>query len=81
MRLDLGIEGFSEWGDVCITAGRGSIWVRRSDTEVVRVDPETGDVVGRYPAAGGGGCIAVGFGSLWVANFMDSTVWRIRLDD
>jgi streptogramin lyase len=78
---DIGIEALSEWGDVCIAAGRGTVWVRTTDTEVVRVDPQTGKVVSRYPAAGGGGCIAVGFKSLWVVNFIDSTVWRIPLDD
>lgn len=78
-RYDIGIRDLSQWGDLCVVAARGSLFVRTKDTEVVRVDPATGGVVDRYPAGGGGGCIAVGFGSLWVANFATHSVWRIPL--
>ncbi len=38
-------------------------------------------IVRRYSAAGGGGCMAVGYRSLWVANFIDDTDWRIPIDE
>jgi streptogramin lyase len=80
-RFDVGIRDLSQWGDICLVSGRGSLWVRTKDTEVARVDPATGSVIARYPAGGGGGCIAVAFGSLWVANFATHSVWRIPLKE
>jgi hypothetical protein len=66
----------SQGGDVPVVAGAGSVWVRTGDTTVVRIDPTTEQAIETYPAAGGGGGIAVAFGSLWVANGGLSTVWR-----
>jgi glutamine cyclotransferase len=64
------------WGDIVFTAGAGSVWVRASGTTVARIDPATGDVIANYRATGGGGGIAVAFGSLWVANAGADTTWR-----
>lgn len=57
-----------------IAIGEGGVWVTTLDA-VVRIDPETGDVVAKMDLAevdsaipGGGDGIAVGFGSVWVAN-------------
>jgi TolB protein len=63
-----------------IAIGEGAVWVTTVDA-VVRLDPQTADVVARIDIAeadsaipGGGEGIAVGFGSVWVANpvFTDS---------
>lgn len=57
-----------------------TMWARVSATELARVDLERGKVVERYelpsaPIPGGG--LVVGFGSVWVMNFGEGTVWRI----
>jgi hypothetical protein len=48
--------------------------VTRHRREIARVDTESVEVVRRYRRQEAAGCIAVGFGSLWVANLLDSTV-------
>jgi DNA-binding beta-propeller fold protein YncE len=78
-RLSIPIRPFTQAGDIAIVASAGSVWVRTSDRKVVRIDVRTGRVDRTYPASGGGGGLAVAFGSLWVANAGDDTVWRIRL--
>jgi streptogramin lyase len=62
-----------------VAVGQGSVWVavrgeRHEDNAVVRIDPDTGEVVARIPGdvvpgweVGGGG-IAVDDGSIWVAG-------------
>lgn len=77
-RIAVELHPFSQFGDAVVAAGRGSIWIRTGDASVARIDPHTGTVTKRYSAdrAGGGGGIAVGFGSLWIANFGSLTVWR-----
>ena len=55
--------------DQAPVAALGSLWLRISDTSVVRVNPTDGTVIATYPAGPGGGAVAVDFGSLWVANF------------
>jgi streptogramin lyase len=64
-----------------IAIGLGAIWVRVQSGLVVRFDPRSGRVTGRYPAdpAAGGGFIAVADGSLWEPNFDSGTLWRVRL--
>jgi streptogramin lyase len=76
--LSIAYHALSQAGDFPIIAGNGSVWVRTSDSSVARIDPASGNVIARYPAeaAGGGGGIAIGFGSLWVANFGTGTIWR-----
>jgi streptogramin lyase len=70
----------SGYYDEAPVAALGSLWLRISDTSVVRVDPADGKVVATYPAGPGGGAVAVDFGSLWVANFNTDTVWRERIN-
>ena len=78
--LPIKFTPFSQWGLPGIATGAdGTLFVRTSDDAVTQVDPKTGHVLRSYPAAGGGGEIAVGFGSLWVANAVDDTVSRIQL--
>ncbi|MGN6798135.1 MAG: hypothetical protein ACTHKS_08300 [Gaiellaceae bacterium] len=74
--LPIKVTPMSEFGDLYVVAGAGSLWMRTSNTSVARIDPATGKVVGRFAASGGGGGIAVGFGSLWVANAGADTIWR-----
>jgi streptogramin lyase len=74
--LPIPIESFSQLGDVAIVADRDSVYLRTSDTQVVQIDANTGKVTAQFPAAGGGGGIAVAAGSLWVVNAEDGTVWR-----
>lgn len=61
--------------------GLGDVWVRVRSSTVLRIDPNSGKIVGRYPASptGHGGYLAVAFGSLWICNFDDDTVWRDRV--
>jgi len=76
--IPLAMNPFTEWGDIPVVAGAGSIWIRTADTRVDRVDPAAGRVIGVYRAAddGGGGGLAVAFGSLWVDNAGTGSVWR-----
>jgi streptogramin lyase len=76
-----GYTGMSQFFDANPVDGLGSLWVRIADGTVARIDPATGTVTGTYPAdpAGGGGEVAVAFGSLWVANFATDTIWRVRI--
>lgn len=64
-----------------IALGDGDLWIRNSTSKIVRFRPGTGRVIGVYPGSptAGGGFYAVAFGSLWVANFDDDTVWRDRV--
>ena len=71
----------SDFSDDPVVAGLGSIWVRTTSKTVLRMDPMTGKGTGRYPGDPGanGGWPALGFGSLWEANFDSDTVWRVRV--
>lgn len=76
--IRLPMRPFTEWGDIPVVAGAGSIWIRTADTRIDRVNPATGRVIAVYRAAddGGGGGLAVAFGSLWVDNAGADSVWR-----
>jgi streptogramin lyase len=76
-----GYQPLSGGYEVFPIAAAGSIWLHSSDGIVARLDQSTGRLLGQYPAdrAGGGGNIAYGFGSLWVANVGEGTVWRDRV--
>lgn len=76
--IPLRMQPFTEWGDIPIVSGAGSVWLRTSDTRLDRIDPATGRVLATYPAdsGGGGGGLAVAFGSLWVDNAGSDSVWR-----
>ena len=75
-RLPLKIHPMSAFGDIYIVATPNGVWVRTGNTSIARLNPTTGRVVARYPATGGGGGLAVAFGSLWVANAGNDTIWR-----
>jgi streptogramin lyase len=67
---------YTEFGDVAITSNGNDIYWRTSDNSVAKINGNTGKVVKRYPASGGGGGIAIANGSLWVVNSIDGTLWR-----
>ena len=73
------VGDFPEYGNIDIVAANGSLFMRSSGTQVIRINPKTAAVTARYPATGGGGGIAVADGSLWVTNFISDTTWRIPL--
>jgi streptogramin lyase len=64
-----------------IDVARGDLWIRVRSGRIVRFDPRKKRVVATYPAdpQAGGGYETVAFGSLWVMNYNDDTVWRVRL--
>ena len=76
-----GFQPLTSLYSMTIADGYGDLWIRISTDKVVRFRPSTGRVVGTYPASptGNGGQTWVAYGSLWVANFDDDTVWRDRI--
>jgi hypothetical protein len=68
---------FVVWGDAPVIAANGSLWIRTTDNQVVEMGSDL-KVEHRYPApiGGGGGSIAVAFGSLWVDNAGENTTSR-----
>jgi YVTN family beta-propeller protein len=61
-----------------VTVGAGSVWVA-SNTQVSRIDPQTGKVVRSTGSGFGTSGIAIGFGSVWVAENTENQVTRIPL--
>jgi streptogramin lyase len=68
-----------EWSDVPIASDGHDVFVRNTATSVARIDARTGKIVQRYPADTGGGGVAVAYGSLWVINPGQDTLWRYAL--
>ena len=70
------IPGFPDW-----VAIGDSVWISNKPlNSISRLDPKTNTVaatvpVGKSPCAG----LAVGFGSVWVPQCSDGTVWRVDL--
>ena len=58
------------WSPAGLATGGGSVWVTQDNgPEVVRVDAQTGRIVHRFAVgAGGGGGVAYGDGSVWLAG-------------
>ncbi|MDX6440887.1 MAG: hypothetical protein QOE43_616 [Gaiellaceae bacterium] len=78
--LSLRVTPFSQWGLPSVSSGpRGTLFVRTSDRVVTQIDPSSGAALRTYPASGGGGETAVGFGSLWIANALANSISRIAL--
>ena len=69
-------ETLNEWWTVVTTDGR-SVWAGNSSTRVaMQLEPATGRVVQRVSNVGGGS-IAIGYGSVWVAEYKRNRVARI----
>jgi streptogramin lyase len=64
-----------------IVAGMNSVWMQTAPDTIGRFSPRTGTLMGHYPAdsQGGGAWALPAYGSLWVANFDTSTLWRDRI--
>lgn len=59
-----------------ITFGAGSVWATMFDFPLTEVDPKTNKVAKQWGGPGGDG-IRFGFGSIWLSNGRQGTVWRI----
>jgi DNA-binding SARP family transcriptional activator/ABC-type branched-subunit amino acid transport system substrate-binding protein len=64
---------------LAIAADAAGVWAVGYESEIVRIDARTNRLARRIPlAAGGVAGIALGGGSVWVADPVDGTVWRIE---
>jgi len=79
--FDTDIIDLTSFSDQPLIAAMGCLWVRASSSVVDQLDGRSGELIRSYPAdpQGNGGFPAVGFGSLWVANFDTGTLWRDRI--
>jgi virginiamycin B lyase len=59
-----------------MVAGEGALWITAPGLPLVRIDPATNRVTQQF-AGEGGGAIAIGHGSLWLANTKAGSIWRI----
>ena len=65
-------------GGIALAAGFGSIWaIDVFFDELLRIDPDTNRITDRIPVGGLPTGIAIGHGSVWVANQLDATVSRV----
>jgi streptogramin lyase len=56
------------------------VWVGEyQGGRVIAIDPHTVQVVARIGVGAGPAIVAVGFGSLWVANFEGKSLWRLPI--
>jgi YVTN family beta-propeller protein len=60
-----------------VAVGEGAVWVANGDAEVVRVDPETNEVVATVQVGNSPSAIATGDGAVWVADAGQNTATRI----
>lgn len=61
-----------------VSVGEGSVWAVTSgnDPLLVRIDPATDAVVGRYPISVGSAAVQAGLGGVWVSNCEEEIVLR-----
>jgi DNA-binding beta-propeller fold protein YncE len=62
-----------------ITFGAGSAWATLFNIPLTQIDPNTNKAVKQWAGKGGDG-LQFGFGSLWLSNLAQQTVWRISPD-
>jgi YVTN family beta-propeller protein len=80
-RLALAIPAAGLLGAAFVAAfllTRGSESISVQTNSVVAIDPEENEVVGQVPVGNRPGAVAVGEGSVWVANIEDRTVSRVN---
>jgi YVTN family beta-propeller protein len=71
------------YAPVLIAATEDAIYLRPTPELILHVDPRTGETVSRFEGMPPGeyqSYIAVAYGSLWVPQFSDGSVWRVALD-
>jgi DNA-binding beta-propeller fold protein YncE len=78
-RQTIKVAVHSNDGAALIADNTGHLYYRPDTTHVFRIDTATGTVAPflTLPAAEVPTSMAWGFGSLWITNFNDDTVWRI----
>lgn len=59
---------------------------KKEKGEVLKVDPQTGETLGRYPVPGGGGIHGLEYdpyesGVLWLTTLKDQTLTKMRVED
>ena len=59
-----------------MVAGEGALWITAPGLPLVRLDPATNRVTHQFTGEGGG-AIALGHGSLWLANTKSGSIWRM----
>jgi virginiamycin B lyase len=62
-----------------ITFGAGSAWATLFNIPLTQIDPTSNTAVKQWVGKGGDG-LQFGFGSLWLSNLAQQTVWRISPD-
>jgi hypothetical protein len=60
-----------------LALGLGSLWVVMPD-DLLRIDPQTNQVVGELLLSSGGNFDAVGYGSVWVCIEESGSLLRIE---
>jgi DNA-binding beta-propeller fold protein YncE len=70
---------------VAAAEGAGFVWVLASaegSNELIKIDPNTGALVGQPVPVGsvGSGQVAIGAGAVWVTNAVDHTVYQLDPD-
>jgi streptogramin lyase len=73
--IECGLTG--EGGE--ITFGAGSAWATLFNIPLTQIDASTNKAVKQWAGKGGDG-LQFGFGSLWLSNLAQQTVWRISPD-
>jgi streptogramin lyase len=73
--IECGIPG--EGGE--ITFGAGSVWAAMFEFPLTQVDTATNLPVKQWAGKGGDG-VRFGFGSVWLSNLLQGTVWRLSPD-
>ena len=72
-RINANIAGFG--GDV--TYGAGYVWTTLVDVPLTKIDPTTNRIVAQYYGRGGD-AIHFNYGTVWLADYNNHLVWRIR---
>ncbi|GAA3643464.1 NHL repeat-containing protein [Microlunatus ginsengisoli] len=67
--------------DQPVAVGAGSLWIRRDNATIARINPSTQRISGLYPAESqsAGGIPLIAFGSLWIVNYYTDSVWREQI--
>jgi YVTN family beta-propeller protein len=71
--IEAGIPGSG--GEIAF--GDGRVWATVFQIPLTEIDPSTNQVVRQWTGAGGDS-VRLGFGSLWMSNLREGTVWRIN---
>jgi streptogramin lyase len=63
-----------------ISFAGGLVWVAQYQAdEALGIDPDSLRISRRVPTGSGAAVLVAAFDDLWIANYLDSTVWRVEL--